>query len=147
MSTEQLTENKELVREYHEVLESQQVDRIRDFYADDYTVEIMELDGSGSEEGDVDDVVERMEQNFEAFPDGTIEEKEMAAEGDWVLCRIEVEATHEGEFHGIEPTGEEVEFQVHESYRVEDGEFVETHSTASLTPVLGQLGVDLPVED
>lgn len=146
MTATRLTENKELVHEYHEVLENRQVDRIREFYADDYTVEMMQLDGSDAETGDVDDVVDRMKSNFEAFPDATIEEKEMAAEGHWVLCRIEITATHDGAFHGIEPTGREVSMQVHESYRVEDGEFVETHSTASLTPLLGQLGIELPIE-
>lgn len=147
MTATQLAANKELVQEYHEVLENRQADRIPEFYADEYTVEMMQLDGSDAEPGDVDDVVDRMKTNFEAFPDATIEEKEMAAEGDWVLCRIEVTATHQGEFHGIEPTGEEVSIQVHESYRIEDGEFVETHSTASFAPLLGQLGIELPIEE
>lgn len=146
MATQQRTANKELVREYHEVLENRQVDRIPGFYADDYTVELMGYEDGGTEMGGVDAVVERMRENFEAFPDATLEEKEMAAEGDWVLCRIEVSATHEGPLMGIEPTGKDVSFQVHESYRVEDGEFIETHSTASFMQVLGQLGVDLPIE-
>jgi predicted ester cyclase len=33
----------------------------------------------------------------EAFPDSTIEEKELVAEDDWVLCRTMTEGTHEGE--------------------------------------------------
>lgn len=50
-------------------------------------------------------VVEKTEEHFEAFLDATIEEKEMAAEGEWILCRTMITGTHEGEYLGIEPTG------------------------------------------
>jgi predicted ester cyclase len=83
----------------------------------------------------------------EAFPDSTIEEKELVAEDDWVLCRTMTEGTHEGEFMRLNPTGEEVVMQRHESYRIEDGDFVEVHGTGSLAWVLARLGVDLPTED
>lgn len=146
MTEAKLRENEELVREYHDVLENRQLDRIREFYAEDFTFEKMQLDGSESEEGDVEDILEGARAHFEAFPDSTIDEKEMAAQGDWVLCRVEIEATHEGEFKGIEPTGEEVWMQRHESYRIDDGEIVEVHGTVSLTPLLAQLGVELPVD-
>lgn len=146
MATIPINENKELVREYHKVVENQQIDRIPEFFSDDFTVELGQVDGSDSEEGGVDDLVERLQRGFEGFPDMTIEEKEMAAEGEWVLCRYEMTGTHEGDFMGIEPTGNDVWLQMHESYRIEDGEFVETHSTGSLASLLGQLDVDLPIE-
>lgn len=138
--------NKELVREYLEVLNDQQVDRIPDFFADDFTVDLMQVDEGESEEGGVDDIVEGVKDAIEAFPDATNHLKEMAAEGDWVLYRVEVEGTHDGEWRGIEPTGEEVWWQLHGSIRIEDGEFVETHGTASNLHRLAQLGVDLPFE-
>jgi len=47
----------------------------------------------------------------------------------------------------LNPTGEEVVMQRHESYRIEDGDFVEVHGTGSLAWVLARLGVDLPTED
>lgn len=146
MDTTTLETNKELVREYHDALESQDADRIPEFFADDFSVDFMQLEEGESEAGGVETLVEKATEHFDAFTDATIEEKEMAAEGDWVLCRTMVTGTHEGEYLGIEPTGKEVTFQRHESYRIEDGEFIETHGTVSITWGLGQLGVDLPIE-
>lgn len=147
MATTPLEANKQLVHEYHEVVENQEFDRIPEFFADDFGVDFMQLQEGGSEEAGVDEVVEKTKDHFEAFPDLTIEEKEMAAEGEWVLCRTMMTGTHEGEFHGIEPTGKEITMQRHESYRIEDGEIAEVHGSGSLTWVLGQLGVDLPIEE
>lgn len=141
-----LEANKELVRDYHDVLENQDVDRIPEFFADDFGADFMQLEEGGSEAGGVDTLVEKTTEMFEAFPDATIEEKEMAADGDWVLCRVMTTGTHEGEYLGIEPTGKEVTFQRHESYRIEDGEFVEVHGTVSIMWGVGQLGVELPIE-
>lgn len=140
-----LEANKELVRELVETLDKQQMDRLRDQYADDFTAEMFQDEGD-TEEGDVEDLVDGHETFYEGFPDTSVELKEMAAEGDWVLYRFEVEATHEGEYKGIEPTGREVSFQVHHSRRIEEGEIVEAHSTATLLHVLSQLDVDLPIE-
>lgn len=147
MSSKARREQKDLVREYHEVIENRDIDRVPDFYADDYTVDLGQPETGETVEGGVDDVVERIERFVTAFPDASHNEKEMVAEGDWVLCRLEVEGTHEGEFLGIEPTGKEMSMQIHESYRFENGKIVESHSTGSLTSVLAQLGVDLPIEE
>lgn len=147
MTAQLLEENKELVQDYHDVLEEKEADRIPEFFTDDFRIDFMQIEEGGSEEAGVDEVVEKAKDFLEAFPDATIEEKEMAAEGDWVLCRTMVTGTHEGEYLGIEPTGKEVTMQRHESYRVEDGKFAEVHGSASLTWVLGQLGVELPIEE
>lgn len=56
------------------------------------------------------------------------------------------EAIHEGEFLGIEPTGKEISMHRHDPTRIEDGEFTEVHGSGGLTWVVGQLGVDLPIE-
>lgn len=147
MATTALDQNKALVREYYQVLENGAFDRIPEFFADDFTVDMMQLTEGGSEEAGVETVVERTRETFDTFPDATIEIEEMAAEGDWVLCRTTLTGTHEGEFLGIEPTGEEITMQTHWSFRIEDGEFVETHGSGSQLWVLGQMGVDLPIED
>lgn len=146
MSQSELQANKELVREWVEVLEAGEFDRIPDFFADDFTYEKIQLDEETSAVGYVDDIVENVEAFHRAFPDVSQEIAEMAAEGDWVLYRIEGEGTHEGEWRGIEPTGTEVSYQVHQSRRIENGEFVEIHGTFSVAWILSQLGVDLPTE-
>lgn len=72
--------------------------------------------------------------------------KEMVTEDDWVLFRLEGEGTHEGEWRGIEPTGNEVSWQYHGSIRTEDEEMGEAHGTGIISWMLEQVGVDLLTE-
>lgn len=137
--------HKELVRNHLRALDDQDLDAAMDFYADDYTTTMVHPTGE-EEELDVEGLKALYSGYFEAFPDLTAEIHEMAAEDEWVLVRVELSGTHEGEFLGIEPTGNEVELQEHLSYRFEDGEIVEAHSTAAGIDLLRQLGVDLPIE-
>lgn len=143
MAKSTLEANKELVRELVEAENERQWDRLRDLFADDFTVELMQDEG-GTEEADIDDIIESREDFLASFPDATSEVKEMAAEGDWVFYRLMVEATHEGEWKGIEPTGKEVSMQLHNQARIEDEEVVEFHGTGARLHLLAQLGVEPP---
>lgn len=146
MATVQQSENKELVTEYLRAIEEQDFERVRAFFTDDFTVDLLEPGETEPEEASVDVLVDRFREFFTAFPDATYDVQEMAAEDDWVLCRFEVEGTHDGEFLGIEPTGSEVSYQVYGSYRIEDGEIAETHGASTFVKLLAQLGVELPIE-
>lgn len=44
-----------------------------------------------------------------------------AAGGDWIAQRVVATGTHEGEFTGVEATGERVEFEGVDVSRPEDG--------------------------
>lgn len=44
MPTSSLDANKELIREYHDVLENQERDRIPDFFAADFGADFMQLE-------------------------------------------------------------------------------------------------------
>jgi predicted ester cyclase len=145
MAQSTLKANKELVHELVEATNEQQWDRLRDLYADDLTVELMQDEG-GTEEVGIDEIIESRQEFLDSFPDATSEVKEMAAEGDWVFSRLMVEGTHEGEWKGIEPTGNEVSMQFHNQVRIEDGEVVETHGTGARFHLLAQLGVEPPFE-
>ena len=63
------------------------------------------------------------------------------AEGDRVVQRITCYGTHQGEFSGVRPTGEQVAFSSIEINRAgADGKFAEHWSSADLLGVLHRLG-------
>ena len=74
------------------------------------------------------------------FPDFHAIVEDEIAEGDRVVLRITCYGTHEGEFSGVRPTGQQVSFQIIDISRVgPDGRFAEHWSTADLPAVLHQL--------
>lgn len=82
---------------------------------------------------------------FETFPDATATTEHLVAEEELVVVRWTVEGTHEGEIRGIEPTGQEVEYEEWALYRVEDGAVTEMWSIADALGVFEQIGaVDPP---
>jgi predicted ester cyclase len=144
MSTTQ-AQNKERIREHLDALNDHDFDAALEFYDDDYTTTITHPTGE-EEEVDAEGLAELWTEYVDAFPDLTAEVHENAADGEWVLTRIEFGGTHRGEFWGIEPTANEIEVQEHLSHRFEDGAVVESHSTGDGLRLLRQLDVDLPNE-
>lgn len=144
MATTQ-TRNEELVREYIEAVNDHDFDAVAGYYADGYTETVTRVTGEELEL-DAEGLTELWSEYLAAFPDLSAEIHELVADDGWVLCRIEYHGTHEGEFWGLEPTGTEVEVQEHCSYRIEDGDIVETHYTLDNVALMRQLGLDLPVE-
>ena len=143
MATEQA--NKEFARRWNEeIWDQQNLGVIDDLVADDF----VGRDPSRPEpvrgpEG-VREVVEIL---FSAFPDTQVDLEGVVAEGDRIAMRITASGTHEGEFMGIEPTGEEMEVSVMTFQRIEDGKAVEEWQTVDTLGMLQQLGViELPGE-
>jgi predicted ester cyclase len=65
----------------------------------------------------------------------------MIAEGDTVAIRVTWNATHDGAYQGIEPTGNEVEFSVIEFHRLVDGKIAERWIQPDQLGLMQQLGV------
>ena len=61
-----------------------------------------------------------------AFPEYTMELKQVIEGEEKVAHYWEISGTHEGEFNGIPPTGEEITYQGMAIHRVEDGKIVES---------------------
>lgn len=76
-----------------------------------------------------------------AFPDLQFEIRDLIAEGDKVVARWVARGTHDGEFQGIPPTGEEVELTGITIERIEDGRVVEGWTNRDALGMLQQLGV------
>jgi len=74
-----------------------------------------------------------------AFPDIKITIEEVIVEGDKIAFRSTMRGTHQGEFLGIVPTGQEVTFGLLDVIRVEDGKFVEQWGGPDTYDLLQQL--------
>jgi predicted ester cyclase len=64
--------------------------------------------------------------------------EDLVAEGDWVAYRLVNRGTHAGEWRGIPPTGNELEFEIAGMYRLEAGMIVEAHGHANLGDVMSR---------
>lgn len=82
---------------------------------------------------------------FAAFPDIVANTEGLIAEDDRVLVRWRLTGTHEGEFHGVAPTGTEITYTEWALYRIEDGQAVEVWFISDSLNVFEQLGaIDPP---
>ena len=137
-------ENEAIVRRLFEGLDAHGLGVMDELIADDYTSGVYR---SGSEEAVTgrDGMKGLWEEYWRAFPDFEGEFTELIAEGDRVAVFREEHGTHEGEFRGIEPTGNEITFEYAGYVVVEDGQIVHGHFLGNIMNLLKQMGVDPPI--
>jgi steroid delta-isomerase-like uncharacterized protein len=75
-----------------------------------------------------------------AFPDIHVTLHDMTAEGDLVMHRKTMRATHLGDFHGIAPTGRRVEMTGTHTWRFSAGKIIEHRANNDDLGMLRQLG-------
>lgn len=80
-----------------------------------------------------------MEQLSQALPDLTLTIEDMVAESETVAVNATATATHDGEFYGVEPTGEHIEWAVSVFARVENEEVVEVWALRDVLGIMKQL--------
>lgn len=79
-------------------------------------------------------------QNFlSAFPDVHVEVQHLIADGDYVVERNHVTATHQGTFADIPATGKRVHWDETHIYRLQDGKIVENWPQVNFEHILMQL--------
>lgn len=140
MATEE--DPKEFARRWNaEVFERQNFDAIDDFVAEDFVGHDPTLPEPmrGSE-----DVREMVEMVLTAFPDVQVELEEAVVEGDRIALRNSITGTHDGEYMGIQPTGEEIDVTVMAIQRIDNGQYVEEFQLVDRLSMLQQLGVVEP---
>lgn len=135
------TENEEIVRRFAEqFINAGNHDTAEEFLAED----VHDYTPLGETTGR-DAVVETTKELGAAFPDFTIRLEEVVADGDTVAVRMTQRGTHEGEFMGIEPTGNSFEIEAMAFVRLADGKIVERRTRPDLLGLLRQLGItELP---
>lgn len=80
-------------------------------------------------------------QLFSAFPDLNVTIHDQLAEGDKVMTRKVLRGTHQGLFIGVEPTGKQIEFEVIDIVRLENGKVVEHWAIQDRLALMQQLGL------
>lgn len=76
-----------------------------------------------------------------AFPEFDVTIDELIAEGDKVAYQWTAKGTHEGEFMGVPPTGNEVTITGSDIVRIEDGKIAETWHVEDNLGLMQQLGL------
>jgi steroid delta-isomerase-like uncharacterized protein len=133
MSTTTKQERTELVEKAYDAWNDGDVDAFDEIYAEDVVHRVLDIDGR-------DELKAVVPVWFDAFPDLSHTVEAMVVEDEWVCTRFVISGTHEGEFQGIEPTGETFELVGIAMERVEDGNIVERWVVEDQLDLLQQLG-------
>ena len=129
-------QNKQLVRQFFEALNRQDIERIRQLVSStNYSFHfpgMPPMDWKGDKQF--------IAAINNAFPDLRNNIVDIVAEGDKVTVRFNVTATHKGEFQGIPPTGKEVSFSGMAFLTIIDGKVSEEWATADMMRLMQQIG-------
>ena len=80
------------------------------------------------------------EKIFKAMPDFSYTIRKIVAEGDTVMMHSTTTATHLGEWLGNPPTGNKLNFDVVDIFRIEDGKIAEHWDVADTLKLFTQVG-------
>lgn len=130
--------NKNAVEKTFKAISSHDFDALDDVMDENMTFSdpLTEIEG-------LDGYKDLMRGRISALPDTDAEFHEMVAEDDVVVVHFTYRGTHEGEYEGIEPTGNEVEGTAVMIDRLKDGKVVERTEEFDTLSWFQQLGVDL----
>jgi predicted ester cyclase len=76
---------------------------------------------------------------LQGFPDATMQVDEQLAERDLVATRKTLRGTHDGELWGLPPTGNRVEWEFIDIFRVKDGKLVEHWTSMDMEALRAQM--------
>ena len=122
-----------------EVVEQGSLDAVDELYTEDAVEHTPMGDFSGHEA-----IKEGFKMTRRAFSDYTVTVDDIIAEGDTVAVRLTERGTHDGEFLGTDPTGQEFEHQTMAFLRLENGKVAEWWIQPDNLGLMQQLGVIEP---
>ena len=144
--------NKNIVRRFvQEVWNEGKLEVADEVLAADYIEHPSTPDDSKKDEPTGPDGMKRFVQMFRnAFPDITFVIEHMVAEEDKVAIHLVGQGTHQGELHGLPPTGKHVRIGGAAIHRIQDDKIVETYQVVDRLSLREQLGApqmgDIDVE-
>ncbi len=121
MATELEVANREATQRIWEIIESGNLEDLREVLHDDV---VLRVPGKEEMQG-IEAYTEYIETFGGAFPDTTFEVHDLFVDGETVITHFTWRGTHEAEFEGIEPTGESVAVTGMTINRFQDGKAVE----------------------
>ncbi len=130
-------ENKAIVRRYvEEAVNQHNLEILDEIFAPDFINHAAPSDQASGIEG--------LKQFFammdSGFPDFHATVEDLIAEGDRVAVRFTFNGTHQGEFMGIAPTGEQVTMQGIDILRIAGSRIVELWGQEDMLGMMQQLG-------
>ncbi len=75
-----------------------------------------------------------------AFPDLSVAVEHLVADDDNVAIAYRIQGTHQGDFHGVAPTGRSIDARGMQISRFEDGKIVERWGSSDEAGIMRQLG-------
>ena len=120
-----------------EIATERRFDLVEEVYAED----CVEHAPFGPDVEGIDAIREQLQGFIGAFSDFEATVEEVVAEGDMVAMWVTLSGTHDGDFMGIEPTGNTFEIENAVLTRVEDGKVAERWLLPDMFGMLTQLGV------
>lgn len=130
-------QNMGLMREIYGVIASGDPDRADELLAEDLIEHEDQPPGSPQGREGFKDFVRRINAGF---PDLECRIEDMTADGDKVWARARLTGTHQGEFMGVPATGKQVDFEVIDIGRFENGKGVEHWGVSDAITLMAQIG-------
>ena len=139
MNADSIEANKALVRRYIDEIQNQhRLDALDSIFSAGFIDHANAFDGVFQ---GVDGLRRGYEVMLAAFPDFHATLHEQVGEGDRVVTRKTIRATHRGEFRGIPATDTRVGFEVIDIFRIEDGRIAECGFLFDEYRLMQQLGI------
>jgi steroid delta-isomerase-like uncharacterized protein len=134
-------ENKAIARRGYEAINQNNLDALDEVVAPDIT----DHDPAPGQAPGLEGVKQWFSSMHTAFPDFRMNVEDMIAEGDKVVARVRLSGTHQGEFMGIDATGNRVTIKGIDILRINaDGKIMERWGNFDDLGMMQQLGVMEP---
>lgn len=130
-------QNKRLIRRYYEeVVNTGALDAVPQFVSPDYC----EVHDNQRSAVGIEGAKEHIRAVRQTYPDLHLTIEQQIAEGEWVVSRVTMRGTHQGEWLGIQPTGKRIEVTAVNIDRVVAGLIVEHGGAANVLGPLMAIG-------
>jgi steroid delta-isomerase-like uncharacterized protein len=137
-------QNKEIVKRFLEGLNKGNVEIMDELYAPEHRWYYSSTTPNPMSRKET---IEFFRMFLKAFPDANWTVQGLFPVGDRVIAWLTVRGTHKGEFQGILATGNRVEFNGFDMFRIQNGKIVEEREETDMLSLYQQLGMELkPVE-
>jgi steroid delta-isomerase-like uncharacterized protein len=134
-------ENKAIARRGYEAINQNNLDALDEVVAPDIT----DHDPAPGQAPGLEGVKQWFSSMHTAFPDFRMNVEDMIAEGEKVVARVRLSGTHQGEFMGIDATGNRVTIKGIDILRINaDGKIMERWGNFDDLGMMQQLGVMEP---
>jgi len=133
-------QNKEIVKRFFEEWNKGNIEIADELYAPEYSWYYSSTTPNPMSRKDT---IEFFKSFLKAFPDANWTMNGMFPVGDRVIAWLTVRGTHKGEFFGIQATGNKVEFNGFDMFRIQNGKIVEEREESDMLGIYQQLGMEL----